>query len=129
MAIADIDPSAAGKASGAARRRAMLAHADRVQLIDQAVANIDTQNIGTNMLQAAVNLVEASARGEIPTPETPLERKQLADAAKVVYFMARLQLGESTQNVAHATVEDARAKRAELEERMARLRDADPQGA
>lgn len=110
-----------GVASGVAKRRAILANAERVDLVDTLVDGLTDEDIGTNLLSSAVKLVNAAASGEIPVPETPLERKQLADAAKVVHYMARLQLGESTSNVATRSVEDARAERARLEERMRAL--------
>ncbi len=121
MAITDIDPSAAGKASGVARRRAILANAERAQLVDQTVELLDAEEIGTKMVQAAVNLIQAAAEGVIPQPETPLERKQLADAAKVIYMMGRLELGQSTSNVAYATAGDRDAQLADIQRRAAAL--------
>ena len=47
----------------------------------------------------------AAVDGEIPVPETPLDRLRLAETAKILYSIGRLETGESTANVATATID------------------------
>jgi hypothetical protein len=66
----------------------------------------------------------AAVEGEIPVPQTPLDRLRLAETARILHTIGRLESDESTSNVAHAKVEMTREWLLELDDKVQRaLRD------
>ncbi len=128
MALTQDDRRRGQANSTATKRRRMLQHAQTVEIVTSITQELDRQELGPEFLKLAHQLALRAGNAEI-TPETALEIKQLADAAQILHKMGRLELGESTANTAIVNVTDAFAKQRELDARLAKLRDADPQGA
>lgn len=100
-----------------AKRDAKLAKEQRVQAI---VDTLDHTQLGEYALKAVLALAQAALSGELTEPTDIRQRKLYAEAAEILHRIARLELGESTSNVAHATIEqDTEARRQEL---LARLK-------
>jgi hypothetical protein len=98
------------------RAATRVAYAETLDLIVKEYG--DRGRIGPLMFAAAAKLVEAAIAGEIPEPETALERLRLAETARICHAIGRLEADESTANIAHATVLTDEERR----ERMARIR-------
>ena len=94
------DASRGGIAAAPVRRRIALERMQRGELIEQLASWCEREEIGPFMLGAATYLAACAVSGEIPTPESPLERLRMAEAARVLHGMGRLEMGESTSNAA-----------------------------
>jgi hypothetical protein len=96
----------------------MLERAERVQLVDRVVTEID--DVAPEGLETALVILRAlkEAGGELPI-EGWLDAQRAANVSEIVHRISRLASGQSTSNVAHATTDDERAARiAELRARL-----------
>ena len=111
--------------SAEVRRQNREAKAERQAEVARITAELDRSHIGPFALQAALVLAEAAILGDIQPPENALERKRLAETAEILHRIGRLELGESTSNAAHATLDAATvaARYAELERQLHPLDD------
>jgi hypothetical protein len=111
---------AAGRRSGLARRERALERDRYAQAIDLLVAEFGGRGkLGEVAFASTMKLALAAVSGEIAEPETPLDRLRLAEAARIVHNIARLEVGESTSNVARANVDLST-----LQKRLAALSDS-----
>jgi hypothetical protein len=60
----------------------------------------DRGGLGPLAFAATAQLMVAAVDGEIPVPETALDRLRLAETARIAHGIARLEAGESTANSA-----------------------------
>ena len=117
--------------SVASRRKNREDAALRRQQIERMAQELDHSQVGPVTLAAAFKLAIICATGEVPVPKDALERKRLAETAEILHRIARLELGESTSNIAHATAsnEERTEQLAQLQARMDALREVvDVQG-
>jgi hypothetical protein len=117
------DPAKAREAqarSVESRRARKAAEAARVAQIDGILATLDRQQLEPIAFASAIRLAQACVAGDIPIPESALERKRLAETAVLLHQMARLEAGESTSNSVTLTgdLADLDARRAELLSRL-----------
>ena len=91
------DPVAAGKASALAKRRRILERAERIQVVDRVVDELD--DVSPAALEAAlVGLVRGQAAlADVPI-DNALDAKRVLEAAEIAHRIARLASGQSTSN-------------------------------
>ncbi len=111
---------AGGLARQAQWRERKLAEVELADAVTDLIEPLQRENIGPEFLRMALKLANDAIRAEVPV-STSLERKQTAEAAKILHTMARLELGESTANTVTFNATDYAARKAELDARMAAL--------
>ena len=91
------DPVAAGKASALAKRRRILERAERIQVVDRVVDELD--DVSPAALEAAlVGLTRGQAAlADVPI-DNALDAKRVLEAAEIAHRIARLASGQSTSN-------------------------------
>ena len=124
--IKDLTPEAQQQRSHKAattRRNNIAKRAARTQAVATLTDQLDINNLGPTFLQTALEYVNHARQGltENP-PQTALDRKHYLEGAALLHKMARLELGESTENRAvNVTLVD-------LEARLEQLRKASIHG-
>lgn len=100
--------------------------AARAQLVDSILDHQEREKLPIAALSSALRLMEAITTDlqQLGPAETRLDLLRMAETAKILHGIGRLELGESTANTLTVAV-----PREELEARLARLRATDPQGA
>jgi hypothetical protein len=99
-------------------------HYDRMLLAKEAwdlVSTLDREEISRAMFATIMNVAVKLGESGLPTPETTLDALRLMEVAQKAHAILRLEMGESTSNVANVTVDLE-----SLASRIAALRDASP---
>ena len=96
--------------------------------IEHIIETLDRDDLGPYTLAAALAAAHLALSGELEPPETVLDRLRLGELAQILQRIGRLELGESTSNAAHATVDasELASKRAAI---LAQLAPLDPPAA
>lgn len=97
----------AGQQKGAnTKTQQRLERAQRAQVVDQVVDWSQRENLSISALNAALTMIHrASSALEDIEVATALDVERIANAAKTMHGLMRLELGESTSNVATAAVD------------------------
>lgn len=124
MALTPADHQRGGIRSGQARLRLRAERADRSAILGTVLNHLEREQIAPELLEHAVNLIRRASDADVDI-RSASDVRHLAEAGKIIHGMARLELGESTANVAHASIQDRMAQAAELQARLDALRAAD----
>lgn len=111
----------AGKRSAAIR---MARKAEAAQYRDELNALLEASAdgaLGQQARAAAFVLTRTCVAGDLAPPRDALERLRIAQAVEILHRVARLEMDESTSNVAHASTGDDKARLADLQARVAML--------
>lgn len=97
--------------------------AQRRQAVDKLIDWADRENLPNAALAATLTAIQRGAQALDAVPlETALDVLRSAEAARIWHSLMRLELGESTSNVATAAVNPE-----ELAARLAKVREQDTQ--
>lgn len=118
-AVLAANASAGGKASAIARRQAMARDARRQEIMNRVLDGAAELIPDLAYTAAVACMAQVLENGDLPM-DTQLDRQRAAETSKTLFTIARLASGESTSNVAHATVDPAQLEA--IAERVAKLR-------
>lgn len=98
--------------------------AARAQMVDRILDHQEREKLPIAAMTSALRLMEAITTDlqQLGPAESRLDLLRMAETAKILHGIGRLELGESTANTLTVAV-----PREELEARLARLRATDPQ--
>ena len=91
-------------ATNLVRRERQAANAQRRQLLDWLADTITEQEMPAALLAACATAMDRSIKGELPEPESYLDRLRLMQMSEGYFKMYRLATGQSTSNAAVANL-------------------------
>lgn len=125
MALTNADRAKGAEISQKVRQERILATAQRREVVDTVTSWADREQLPITAMQTVLTLMDAVQAGvaNLPEANTALDVQRLAEAAKTVHSLMRLEMGESTSNVATSNVD-----KAELLARLGRIQESPNDG-